>query len=164
VVRELEAHVAAAGWDQPLRLFALVPTAQLVSAEPELAASLALSPHSPGWTPVEQDDLPEHRDLGDLLARLAWPEQVDGVALVTERVVLPAAAERAVLEATDDVGLAAAVSHPDRDEVRVAVAVTRRGATGCAVRLRRHDSDDAVLTGPDLVPALCEALATTLLD
>jgi hypothetical protein len=30
------------------------------------------------------------------------------------------------------------------------------------MRLRGHDSDDQVMSGPELVPALAEALAATL--
>ena len=46
VTIEVEAHVAADGWDQPPRLYALVPTAQLVEHEPGLAASLSAQPVS----------------------------------------------------------------------------------------------------------------------
>ena len=38
VVTEVEAHVAEAGWDQPLQLFALVDTEELLRAEPQLAS------------------------------------------------------------------------------------------------------------------------------
>ena len=34
---EIERHVAGLGWDQPARLFALVPTVELIEAEPQLA-------------------------------------------------------------------------------------------------------------------------------
>ena len=37
---ETERHVAASGWDQNPRVFALVDTAALAAAEPQLAASL----------------------------------------------------------------------------------------------------------------------------
>ena len=40
LVREVEDHVAAAGWDQPVRLFALVPTVNLLAANPDLASEL----------------------------------------------------------------------------------------------------------------------------
>jgi hypothetical protein len=39
--------------------------------------------------------------------------------------------------------------------------VLRDGTRFGAVRLRTHDEDDAVLTGTDLVPTLCEVLALT---
>jgi hypothetical protein len=41
------------------------------------------------------------------------------------------------------------------------VGVLRDGTRHSALRLRRHDTDDEVLAGPDLVPALAEALAAT---
>ena len=37
---DTERHVAASGWDQNPRLFALVPTADLVAREPHLRAQL----------------------------------------------------------------------------------------------------------------------------
>ena len=37
---EIERHVAGLGWDQPARLFALVPTVELIEAEPQLAEHL----------------------------------------------------------------------------------------------------------------------------
>ena len=37
---EIERHVGHGGWDAPARLFALVPTEQLLAAEPSLAAQL----------------------------------------------------------------------------------------------------------------------------
>ena len=40
LVREIESHVAEGGWDQGARLFALVPTAELLAREPGLAAVL----------------------------------------------------------------------------------------------------------------------------
>ena len=42
VVFELERHVSQAGWDQAPRLFALVATDEIISAEPDLADSLGL--------------------------------------------------------------------------------------------------------------------------
>ena len=37
---DIERHVGGLGWDQPARLFALVPTAELIAAEPHLAEHL----------------------------------------------------------------------------------------------------------------------------
>src|SRR4051812_41258822 len=39
-VREVEDFIAGAGWDQAPQLFALVPTAELLAAEPSLADRL----------------------------------------------------------------------------------------------------------------------------
>ncbi len=41
-------------------------------------------------------------------------------------------------------------------------AATRTGASYCALRMRAHDIDDAVLTGPDLVPGLVDLVRATL--
>jgi hypothetical protein len=43
-------------------------------------------------------------------------------------------------------------------------AATRTGASYCALRLRAHDQDESVLTGPDLVPGLLELVHATLHD
>ncbi|MDP9444195.1 MAG: hypothetical protein M3P83_07545 [Actinomycetota bacterium] len=41
-VVEVEAHADAAGWDQPARIYALVPTDELLAREPALATTLGL--------------------------------------------------------------------------------------------------------------------------
>ena len=41
-VREIEQHVAEAGWDGPVRVFALVRTQEMLRTEPGLAAQLHL--------------------------------------------------------------------------------------------------------------------------
>jgi hypothetical protein len=43
-------------------------------------------------------------------------------------------------------------------------AATRTGASYCALRLRAHDQDESVLTGPDLVPGLLTLVQATLYD
>ncbi len=48
--------------------------------------------------------------------------------------------------------------------MRIVAAATRTGAAYCALRLRAHDADDAVLTGPELVPGLVELVRATLDD
>lgn len=162
VVTEIEGHAAGRGWDQPPRLYALVRTAELLQQEPALARQLGL-PAEPGpdsITPVEQEPLSASEPLDDALARVAWPEEVHGCAVVAERLMLPPAAE-AEMPDEGDVGEWAA-GRSDREEVRLVVGVLRDGTRGSAVRLRSHDSGPEVLTGPDLVPDLAEALATTL--
>ena len=56
---EIERHVGGVGWDQPARLFALVPTADLVAAEPQLAEHLTggLEPQPGHLSAIEQDGL-----------------------------------------------------------------------------------------------------------
>lgn len=159
---DTERHVARAGWDQPPRLFALVPTADLVAREPRLAEGLATHDTAAGaLSAVEQEDLPESDGLEELLGRIAWPEQVSGCALAVERIVVPPAAER---DLPDDAGaaLAAVTAHPDRRDVRLLVAVTRDGRSVCLLRQRDHDRDDRVAVGEDLAPGLVHALRETL--
>jgi hypothetical protein len=169
-VIEIERHVAASGWDQPPRLYALVDTTDLLRAEPSLAATLGQpagssaenesKPAAESWTPIEQQDLPADTPLEDALARIVWPPTVHGCALVVERLMLPPSAE-ADLPTSGDVA-AVVASHPDRQEVRISVGVLRDGRRASAVRLRTHDQDDSVVSGANLVPVLGDALAATL--
>jgi hypothetical protein len=169
---ELEQHVAREGWDQTPRLFALADTAELIKAEPRLAAALApetvtMAEVGPlrTYTSIEQEGFPGNRALDEALARIAWPTTVDGAALVVERVMLPPGAEAQMPDADAGVDLDAwATAHPQRQEVRIAVGVLRDGSRECALRLRSRDADDEVLSGPGLVPHLAEALAQTLRD
>lgn len=164
-VIEIERHVSSAGWDQPAQLFALVPTEDLLAAEPQLAEQLGADDASQPLTPVAQGELPGGMDdehLADALARIEWPEGVSGCALAVERVVLPASVEDGLTDAQSDAELAQlAGSDPRRHEVRMVAAVLREGDRFGAVRLRTHDEDSAVLTGVDLVPTLCQVLSLT---
>ena len=159
---ETERHVAAAGWDQPPRLFALVRTAGLLKREPHLRAELGRG-EADGFTAIEQEGLPSSSSLETLLAQLAWPEDVDGVALAVERLVVPPEAERDLPENADQAADALA-AHPDRKDVRLLVAVLRDGESTCLLRQRDHDSDDKVASGPDIAPGLVHALIATLQD
>lgn len=166
VVAEVEAHVASAGWDAPPRLFALVPTADLVRREPELAAQLGLAPdgdHDGALTPVEQEALPPGRSLEESLARVAWPDEVVGAALVVERLVVPPSVE-AQMPRDEQEALAWLADHPQRQEVRLAVGVLRDGHQAGVLRLRSHDSDQERLRADDLAPGLAAALAATFED
>jgi hypothetical protein len=169
VVRELERHVAADGWDAPVRLFALVRTGEALSRDPALAERLppdlvsAARADTYHLTAVEQDGLPDASSLTQLLGRIAWPPTVDGAAIVVERVLLPPSAE-SLLPADAEQAAAAAASHPRREDVRLAVGVLRDGATACAARTRRNDDDERVAVSPELAPQLIAALSATLQD
>jgi hypothetical protein len=155
-VVEIERHLSASGWDQPAQLFALVPTTELLAAEPGLAAQLGADADAE-LTPVAQEGLPAGADdegLAGALARIEWPDAVTGCAVAVERVVLPA-------EAEESADAYSAARDPRRHEVRMVAGVLRDGERFGAVRLRSHDEDEAVLTGTDLVPTLCEVLALT---
>ncbi|MGC5584271.1 PPA1309 family protein [Ornithinimicrobium sp. W1665] len=159
---DTERHVARVGWDQPPRLFALVRTSVLREREPSLLDRLGTAEYE-GYTAIEQEGLPKTSDLESLLGRMAWPAEVDGVALSVERIVVPPEAERDLpddpREATDRLA-----GHPGRKDVRLLAACLRDGEQICLLRQRDHDEDDAVAVGRDIAPGLTHALAATLRD
>jgi hypothetical protein len=185
LAREVEEFVASGGWDQPPQLFALVPTAALLDEQPELAGQLDAS--SP-LTPVAQESLPDG-DLGEALAKVAWPDLVLGCALVQEIIVLPpdAEADLAGLDADAESLRRAAADHPRRTEARLVAAVLREGDVACVMRLRggkptvpagveapgpkaakttvdaEGNALDEIIEHPELAPNLLEALKTTFL-
>ncbi|OIV37202.1 hypothetical protein BIV57_12260 [Mangrovactinospora gilvigrisea] len=167
---EIDRYAAGLGWDAPARLFALVDTARLRTEAPGLAERLGLDGDGEGaaagaaLTPILQDELPADRPLDEFLATIAWPDSVTGCALTVERLMLPPDGERQMpKELADDPAALAewAAGHPDRQEVRMTVAVLRGGGQEAALRLRAKDSEREVLTGKDLVPGLAEALLAT---
>lgn len=166
-VREIERHVGSAGWDGPVRLFALIETGAALQADPTLAERLPAEvvetaraePHH--LTSVEQEGVGDANDLEGLLARIAWPPAVAGAAVVVERIVLPPEAEQDVPD-DPDAALVFLKEHPSREDVRIAGAALRDGSTWCALRSRANDDDTQVAFGPALVPGLVTALASTL--
>ncbi|WP_328807021.1 PPA1309 family protein [Nocardiopsis coralli] len=157
-VMDLEHHVAEQGWDQPLELYALVPTAELLKAEPAAAQLLGISePESPDeLTPVQQERLPEDVPLEEALGRIMWPEGVAGCALVMERLVVKGSDETLAVDEDPN------TSGKETEEIRMVAGVGRDGSRHCAMRLRNHDTDEEVMDGEDLIPALTSALALTL--
>jgi hypothetical protein len=167
--REVEDFLSESGWDQPPQLFALVPTAQLLQAEPGLAARLAVAE---GLTPVAQDPLTD-ADVAEKLAEICWPDGVTGCALAQEIVVLPPAAEAELDQAVagasgspddlDRVAVRVAQRHPDRRDARLVVAVLRAGGHCCLLRVRgTGDQPDELVEHPDLAPNMVNALLRTL--
>ena len=158
---EIERHVGHGGWDQPARLFALVPTAELLAAEPGLADQL----DRPGGvdadalSSIEQDGFRTGDDLLEDLARIMWPDAVRGCALAVERLFVPAGVEGDMPEDPQEAADWVA-AHPQRQDVRVVVGVTRTEGRFGVARLR-HNPDD-LLAGEELVPGLADALARTL--
>lgn len=157
---DTERHVARSGWDQPIRLFALVSTATLLESEPALAAQIPQDERG-GFTAIEQDELPSTSSVEELLGPMAWPEQVEGVAIAVERIVVPPEAERD-LPADPGQALEALAGHPDRADVRLLAAVLRDGEQVTLLRQRAHDRDEDVAMGAQIAPGLVEALAATL--
>lgn len=163
-VLEIDEYVSGLGWDQPARLFALVDTARLRAEQPSLADRLGLAgeQQAAALTPIEQEEIPAGRPLDEFLGTIGWPDAVAGCALTVERLMLPPSAEAEVPGDLDEAALTKWVAeHPERQEVRMTVAVLRDGARESALRLREKDSPTEVLTGSGLVPGLAEALAAT---
>ncbi|WP_316667553.1 PPA1309 family protein [uncultured Propionibacterium sp.] len=154
---EIEHYVGASGWDQPARLFALAPTAQLLEAGPALADRLAVT--GPGQlSPIEQDDFHPGQDVLSGLAAIAWPSTVAGCAVCTERSFLPAGVEADI--PGDPAGAADYVAaHPAREDIRVVMGALRDGTTYGVARLASHPGE--LLAGDELVPALSGALVRT---
>jgi hypothetical protein len=179
-IAETERHVASYGWDQPPRLFALVRTTDLLAREPGLAARAGVGDGAFAgggvgggvgggavldgeFTAVEQDGLAPTSSIESMLGRLAWPPEVDGVAIALERVVVPPDAERD-LPLDPEQAVERLAADPRRQDVRLVVGVLRDGSAMCALRQRSHDEDGAVALGADLVPGLVQALRATLDD
>lgn len=161
-VLSLERHASEQGWDQPIRMYALVPTADLVAREPHLAEMLGLRGKAApdDLTPVEQEPLPGDVPLEEVLGRIMWPEAVAGCALVMERLVVRGSDE--TLDPPREGDAAAwAREQPGAEEVRMVAGVLRDGGRYSALRMRAHDSADQVLNGEDLIPGLTAALALT---
>jgi hypothetical protein len=165
VIREVEDFAAAAGWDQPPQLFALVSTEELLARQPDLGNQVDAESE---LTPVAQEPLPDE-DLGDALAGIVWPETVSGCALVQEIVVLPQDAEAALDAAVTGQDSDAermrriAMEHPQRREARLVAGVLRDGSAACVLRVRGdEDSPDEIVEHPELAPNLVDALRETL--
>ena len=158
-LKEIERYVGHAGWDQPARLFALVPTDELVRAEPGLAAQLNVA-SGDRLSSIEQDDFHAGTDLFATLSRLSWPAGVKGCALVCERSFRPSWVRETVpTDATAAMDFVA--DHPDREDIRIVVGVMRDGSQQAVARLRSHPDD--LLSGAELVPDLAHALFHTLI-
>lgn len=169
VAAEIEAFAAAAGWDAPATLFALVPT-RLLAADPAAAALLGgrAGPveqiAAEAITPIAQEELPAG-PLDEALARIGWPDEVVGCAVSQQIVLLPPSAEPELDDLPIDAAASLVVDHPDRREARLVVAVLRDGRRAGVLRLRgTAGTGDDLLTGPDLAPNLAAALSDTLLD
>lgn len=144
--RDLDVYVANDGWDQPTRLFAISDTRQLLVREPSLAAQLAGDAAESPWTTIEQEGLPPHNDLDELLGGIGWPSSVDGVAVSAERIMIsPVGSDRET-----------------QHEMRLTMAVLRDGSRCTVLRLREHDSPETVVVGTDLITGLGDLLLHTL--
>ncbi len=158
VLADIERHVAELGWDQPARLFALVPTADLLAMEPQLAGRIPEGAPD-ALSAVEQDEFTATEHLFERLAQIYFPDTVEGVAITVERTFLPSQYEAEVPDDADD-AVDFVRSHPEHQDVRSVVGVLRDGSRHALARLRSHPDD--LLSGEDIIPNLPEALAETL--
>ncbi|MDR6939255.1 PPA1309 family protein [Arcanobacterium hippocoleae] len=165
---EIEQYVAKAGWDAPIRIFALVNVQKALAANPELAKELSADENLAATHlatahtlfSVEQEGLPAADSITELLGQIYWPADVDGVAISVERVILPPSAE-VELPTDEQAAMKILQAHPQRQDVRMVAALMRDGATWGALRMRDHDRDELVLSGAELLSGLCAALEVT---
>ncbi|MEH3155914.1 MAG: PPA1309 family protein [Gordonia paraffinivorans] len=176
-VREVAEFVDAGGWGQPPVLFALVPTAVVAQAQPDLADTLDESE----LTLIEQEALPVAPDSGmseieHVLGTTSWPAAVAGCALVQEIIVLPPDAESdlddafgpllADPDAADEAARQTAREHPEATDARLIAAALRDGRTLCLLQLKpalgEEDAPIELLSHPELAPNLVAAVAATL--
>ena len=155
LVTSLEVDVSRAGWDQPVRLFALVHTADLLAEEPNAVEALGIDATAL-YTPIEQE-VDVQVELDELLSTIMWPDEVQGAVVVIERIILPPSAQSDLPSDESDL-VQAATAHPDRRDVRMVSAVLRNGQNLNALRYRSHDDADSVAVAPNLIATLNEAL------
>ncbi|WP_067990453.1 PPA1309 family protein [Nocardia pseudobrasiliensis] len=179
-IREVAEFADAEGWDRPPQMFALVPTVDLVAAEPTLQDELD---DGAELTPIAQEPFPEDIDggspaLDEFLATTSWPPAVQGCVLVQQIVVLPPDAEQTLddaiaplladRDAADRAARDAAVTHPGRRDARLFAGVLRDGVSLCLLQIRPEtDEEDPfgdidLRTAPNLAPNLVDALRHTL--
>lgn len=140
-VLETERHVGADGWGQSARPFALLRSADLLAVLPDdspvvgsLADAVADSPEH--LTPVELDA--RSGTAAEVLARIAWPGESRGGALVLEHDAIGVSAD------PGPEGERAA------EPARLAVGVLWDGPAWCVVRF----ADGSLNGGDALVPDL----------
>ncbi|NLU81982.1 PPA1309 family protein [Rhodococcus sp. HNM0569] len=168
-IREIVDFVDAEGWDRPPAMFALVRTAELAAAEPDLLDQLE---DGAEVTPLEQPPLPEDIDggspaLDEFLATTSWPESVAGCALVQEIVILPPGAENEIGDVTGEAARESAFAHPEHKRARLFAGVLRDGPSLALLQLEPDEDADPyaeveLLTHDELAPDLVHALYATL--
>ncbi|MEU8899063.1 PPA1309 family protein [Nocardia sp. NPDC048505] len=176
-VREVAEFADAEGWGRPPQMFALVPTADLVAAEPGLLDQLDQGNE---LTPIAQESFPDDitggsMALDEFLATTTWPPAVRGCVLVQEIVVLPPDAESTLddalaplladHEAADAAGRAAAQAHPERRAARLFAGVLRDGMSLALLQIKPEEDESFpdldLRTYPNLAPNVLEALHHT---
>lgn len=164
---DLEQWAGQRGWDDPTSIHALVLTANALAKDERMAESLgpevvAAAEQDPyHLLSIEQSGLPVSENLGHLLMQLAWPDTVDGCALVTEQLLFHPEIEASLPEDPSEEDLQAARADPRTDELRIVAGVLRSGESWCILRVRSKE-DTGPVGSPDAVPDLVQALKATL--
>jgi hypothetical protein len=157
---EIDRYIDLVGWDQPGRLFALVPTVELAAAVPDLLDEVgAWDQTSDHLFGIEQDGFEIDGHLSARLAELAWTEEVVGCALAVERTLWTVEYEGQLPAEPARVG-EFEVMHPERQGLWIVAGALRDGRGHCLARSGRHPGQ--LLSSPHLAPGLVEALAATL--
>lgn len=154
---EIDRFLGAGGWGLPPRLFALVPTLDLIAAEPSLEGQLSVGSKD-SLSSVEQEDFHPGDRVEQALGRIVWPAAVTGAAVSLERVFLPADEEAAV-PGDPEAAARFVAAHPRRQDLRVVAGATRTGAHFAVARILGHPDD--LLGAENLVPSLEAALLGT---
>ncbi len=162
---EIEAHIDQLGWDRPVLVFALARTLSMLDSDPAVAKLLPKTARQEAQanpealTAVLQENLPATSTLDELLSQLSWPTHVEGAAICTESMVVPADVEAKALAITDPQERQELLeAHAERQDVRLLAAVMRTGENWCVMRMRGQDQ---LVQGEDLVPELVAGLRST---
>lgn len=155
LLREIDHHVSFAGWDQPARLFALVPNAALIEAG-------VAEQDATGLGAVEQE-IEATANLEELLESIAWPAEVLGALVVLERIVLPPEVQDELAALSEVELINAVTNHPKRSDVRLFAAALRSGEHLNAIRQRAHDEPADLAIAENLVPNLNAVLLASFL-
>lgn len=157
---EIDRFLGADGWGLSPRLFALVPTLDLMVAEPSLAGQLSAGSED-SLSSIEQEDFHPGDRVERALGRILWPPSVMGAAVSLERVFLPADEEAGVPENPEE-AVRYVASHPHRQDLRVVAGAMRDGAHFAVARVLGHPDD--LLGAENLAPSLEAALLGTFDD
>lgn len=138
------------------RLYSLTRRSELQSVDPgSLPVRVRDAPENT-LIPIEQDPLPEGNPA-EVLARIHWPEAVEGCVLATELVILPPAAEGEMPRGTAAAQRWAS-GRQDRREGRLTVGVLRSGLYACCLQMR---GEEGFLAGDDLADDVVTDLLAT---
>lgn len=155
-VVETGRHVFKQDWGQRPQLYALTRRRTLNSVGREDLPPSVRDVAQGALVPIEQDPLPEGEPT-EVLARIHWPEEVEGCVLVTDLVVLPPTVKE---EAPDEAAAAEqwAAGHRNGRKARLTVGVLRVGQYASCLQLV---GEEGLLAGDTLADDVVAALLGT---